>query len=55
MVNHLPHDKSRGRTSYSWDIENPMVGVVVPDATLNTMSYYGDGKRGQTGDSHLFS
>jgi hypothetical protein len=45
MMDHLRYDSSRDFTSYSWDIENRMVGVALPDSTLNTMMYYGDGKR----------
>jgi len=38
-------------TTYSWDIENRMVGAELPDATLNTMSYDGDGRRRTLEDS----
>jgi RHS repeat-associated protein len=32
-------------TTYSWDMENRMVGVALSNGLLNTMMYYGDGKR----------
>ncbi|MCJ7750210.1 MAG: hypothetical protein MUQ65_03805, partial [Armatimonadetes bacterium] len=38
-------------TTYSWDVENHMTGVELPDATLNTITYDGDGKRRQYEDS----
>jgi RHS repeat-associated protein len=38
-------------TTYAWDLEDRMVGAELPDATLNTMSYDGDGKRREMEDS----
>jgi YD repeat-containing protein len=38
-------------TTYSWDVENHMTLVELSDATLNTMTYDGDGKRRQYEDS----
>ena len=38
-------------TTYTWDIENRMTGVELPDATLNTMTHDGDGKRREYEDS----
>ena len=39
------------RTTYSWDVDNHMTGVELSDATLNTVTYDGDGKRRQYEDS----
>ena len=39
------------RTTYSWDIENRMTLAELSDATLNTITYDGDGKRRQYEDS----
>jgi hypothetical protein len=38
-------DNDRALTSYSWDIENRVTQVALLAGTLNTMTYYGDGKR----------
>jgi YD repeat-containing protein len=32
-------------TSYSWDEENRMIGVVNPDSSSESFSYSGDGQR----------
>jgi YD repeat-containing protein len=38
-------------TTYSWDLENRLTGVVLPGGTLNTMTYDGNGKRHSYADS----
>lgn len=44
-------DNNGALTSYSWDLENRMTQAQLPAGGLNTMSYYGDGKRRRYGDS----
>jgi RHS repeat-associated protein len=38
-------------TTYTYSVENKMVGITYPDSSLNTFSYDGDGKRLQKQDS----
>ena len=44
-------DVARDLTANAWDIENHMSTVELPDNTLNTMTYDGDGKRRSYEDS----
>jgi hypothetical protein len=50
-MNLLLRDGSRDQVCYSWDLENRVTQVALPGALLNTMTYYGDGKRRRYQDS----
>jgi len=45
------HEADGDLSTYSWDLENRMTLAELPDATLNTMTCDGDGKRRQYEDS----